>query len=191
MIDITFPDGSVRSYEKGITPYQIAEQISPRLAGEVLAASFNGKVIDLELPLNESGELKLHKWEDQEAKSTFWHSSSHLMAEALELLYPGIKFGIGPSIENGFYYDVDLGDRTITDSDLKKIEDKMIELARQKQHFVRKEVSKAEAMDTYTQRKATSTSATSSEVSRTVPSHFTPTAVSPICAADPISGILL
>ena len=149
MIDITFPDGSVRSYEKGITPYQIAEQISPRLAGEVLAASFNGKVIDLELPLNESGELKLHKWEDQEAKSTFWHSSSHLMAEALELLYPGIKFGIGPSIENGFYYDVDLGDRTITDSDLKKIEDKMIELARQKQHFVRKEVSKAEAMDTY------------------------------------------
>ena len=117
MIDITFPDGSVRSYEKGITPYQIAEQISPRLAGEVLAAS-----------------------------------SSHLMAEALELLYPGIKFGIGPSIENGFYYDVDLGDRTITDSDLKKIEDKMIELARQKQHFVRKEVSKAEAMDTYTKK---------------------------------------
>ena len=118
----------------------------------MLAASFNGKVIDLELPLNESGELKLHKWEDQEAKSTFWHSSSHLMAEALELLYPGIKFGIGPSIENGFYYDVDLGDRTITDSDLKKIEDKMIELARQKQHFVRKEVSKAEAMDTYTKK---------------------------------------
>ena len=152
MIDIRFPDGSVRSYEKGITPYQIAEQISPRLASEVLAASFNGKIIDLELPLNESGELKLHKWEDQEAKSTFWHSSSHLMAEALELLYPGIKFGIGPSIENGFYYDVDLGDRTITDSDLKKIEDKMIELARQKQHFVRKEVSKAEAMDTYTKK---------------------------------------
>ena len=130
MIDITFPDGSVRSYEKGITPYQIAEQISPRLAGEVLAASFNGKVMDLELPLTESGQLKLHKWEDQEAKSTFWHSSSHLMAEALELLYPGIKFGIGPSIENGFYY----------------------ELARQKQHFVRKEVSKAEAMDTYTKK---------------------------------------
>ena len=152
MIDITFPDGSVRSYEKGITPYQIAEQISPRLAGEVLAASFNGKVMDLELPLTESGQLKLHKWEDQEAKSTFWHSSSHLMAEALELLYPGIKFGIGPSIENGFYYDVDLGDRTITDSDLKKIEDKMIELARQKQHFVRKEVSKDEAMDTYTKK---------------------------------------
>ena len=152
MIDIKFPDGSVRSYEKGITPYQIAEQISPRLASEVLAASFNGKIIDLELPLNESGELKLHKWEDQEAKSTFWHSSSHLMAEALELLYPGIKFGIGPSIENGFYYDVDLGDRAITDSDLKKIEDKMIELARQKQHFVRKEVSKAEAMDTYTRK---------------------------------------
>lgn len=152
MIDIKFPDGSVRSYEEGITPYRIAEQISPRLAGEVLAASFNGKVIDLELPLQESGELKLHKWEDQEAKSTFWHSSSHLMAEALELLYPGIKFGIGPSIENGFYYDVDLGDKTITDTDLRKIEDKMIELARQKQHFVRKDVSKAEAMKTYTEK---------------------------------------
>ena len=149
MIDITFPDGSVRTYEQGVTPYQIAESISPRLASEVLAASFNGKVIDLERPLVESGSLKLHKWEDQEAKSTFWHSSSHLMAEALELLYPGIKFGIGPSIENGFYYDVDLGDRTITDADLKKIEDKMIELARQKQHFVRRDVSKAEAMETY------------------------------------------
>lgn len=152
MIDITFPDGSVRSYEKGITPYRIAEQISPRLAGEVLAASFNGKVIDLERPLAENGELRLHKWEDQEAKSTFWHSSSHLMAEALEMLYPGIKFGIGPSIENGFYYDVDLGDRTITEAELKKIEDKMIELARQKQHFERREVSKDEAMKTYSEK---------------------------------------
>ncbi len=152
MIDIKFPDGSVRSYESGITPYQIAEQISPRLAAEVLAASFNGNVYDIERPITENGELKLHKWEDQQAKNVFWHSSSHLMAEALEILYPGIKFGIGPAIDTGFYYDVDLGDKTITDADLKKIEDKMIELARQKQSFERREVSKAEAMETYKQK---------------------------------------
>lgn len=149
MINIKFPDGSVRSYENGITPYQIAEQISPRLAADVLAATFNDTIYDLDRPLTTDGTLKLHKWEDAEAKSTFWHSSSHLMAEALEILYPGVKFGIGPSIDNGFYYDVDLGDRTITEADLKKIEDKMIELARQKQKFERKDVSKAEAMATY------------------------------------------
>lgn len=152
MIDIKFPDGSVRSYEKGITPYKIAESISPRLASDVLAASFNDVIYDLERPLNESGALKLHKWEDQQAKSTFWHSSSHLMAEALEALYPGIKFGIGPSIENGFYYDVDLGGRTITEGDLKAIEDKMLELARRKESFVRKDVSKEEALRTYTEK---------------------------------------
>lgn len=149
MIEIKFPDGSVRNYEKGITPYEIAMQISPRLAADVLAATFNEKIYDLDRPIETDGTLKLHKWEDQEAKSTFWHSSSHLMAEALETLYPGIKFGIGPSIDSGFYYDVDLGDRTITDADLKKIEDKMIELARQKQKFVRQDISKAEAMETY------------------------------------------
>ena len=102
MIDIKFPDGSVRSYEKGITPYKIAESISPRLASDVLAASFNDVVYDLERPLNESGSLKLHKWEDQQAKSTFWHSSSHRMAEALEALYPGIKLGIVPSMATEF-----------------------------------------------------------------------------------------
>lgn len=152
MIDIKFPDGSVRSYEEGITPYKIAEQISPRLAGEVLAATFNGKVYDLDRSITENGTLKLHKWEDPEAKSTFWHSSSHLMAEALEQLYPGIKFGIGPAIENGFYYDIDLGDRTITEADLRDIEKKMIELAREKQPFIRKEVTKEEAMATYTEK---------------------------------------
>ncbi len=152
MIDIKFPDGSVRSYESGITAYQIAESISPRLAADVLAASFNGNVYDLERPITESGEIKLHKWEDQQAKTVFWHSSSHLMAEALEALYPGIKFGIGPAIDTGFYYDVDLGDKTITEADLKKIEDKMIELARQKQSFVRREVSKEEALKTYTEK---------------------------------------
>ncbi|NCB97771.1 MAG: threonine--tRNA ligase [Bacteroidia bacterium] len=112
----------------------------------------NGKVVELGRPINEDSTLMLHKWEDQQAKSTFWHSSSHLMAEALELLYPGIKFGIGPSIETGFYYDVDPGEKTITEADLKRIEDKMLELAREKQHFVRREVSKDEAMKTYTEK---------------------------------------
>ena len=116
MINITFPDGSVRSYNEGITPYEIAQSISPRLAADVLAASVDGQVYDLDRPVNKDASLKLHKWEDQEAKQTFWHSSSHLMAEALQILYPGIKFGIGPAIETGFYYDVDLGDRTLVEA---------------------------------------------------------------------------
>lgn len=152
MINITFPDGSVRQYQKGITPFEIANSISPRLASEVLAATVNSKVTEVNRPINSDSTLKLHKWEDQEAKSTFWHSSSHLMAEALEQLFPGIKFGIGPSIETGFYYDVDSGDRQLTESDLKQIEEKMLELAREKQTFVRREVSKEEAMATYTQK---------------------------------------
>ena len=152
MINITFPDGSVRQYPKGATPLDIANGISPRLAAEVLAASVNSKVVEITRPINEDATIKLHKWEDQEAKSTFWHSSSHLMAEALELLYPGIKFGIGPSIETGFYYDVDTGDKSITEGDLKRIEEKMLELAREKQHFVRREVSKEEAMKTYSEK---------------------------------------
>ncbi|MDD3034220.1 MAG: threonine--tRNA ligase [Bacteroidales bacterium] len=152
MINITFPDGGIRQYEKGTTPYDIAHSISPRLAQDVLAATVNGKVVELGRPINEDSTLMLHKWEDQQAKSTFWHSSSHLMAEALELLYPGIKFGIGPSIETGFYYDVDPGEKAITEADLKRIEDKMLELAREKQHFVRREVSKDEAMKTYTEK---------------------------------------
>lgn len=152
MINITFPDGSVRSYNEGITPYQIAEGISPRLAAEVLAATVDDKIYDLDRPISKDATIKLHKWEDQEAKLTFWHSSSHLMAEALQIIYPSIKFGIGPAIENGFYYDVDLGEKTLVEADLKAIEDKMIELARQKQSFVRKDVTKAEAMDTYTKK---------------------------------------
>lgn len=150
MINIKFPDGSVRPFNKGITAFEIANGISPRLASEVLAATVNSKVVEINRPINEDASIKLHKWDDQEAKNTFWHSSSHLMAEALEQLYPGIKFGIGPAIETGFYYDVDLGEKTITESDLKKIEDKMLELAREKQHFVRKDVTKEEAMNTYT-----------------------------------------
>ncbi len=151
MIKITFPDGTVREYEKGITALQIAEKISSRLAQEVMAATVNGQVCDLMLPIEQDATLKLHKWEDREAQDTFHHTSSHLLAEALESLYPGVKFGIGPSIENGFYYDVDLPE-PITDADLKKIENKMVELARNKEPLVRREVPKAEALENFTQK---------------------------------------
>ena len=157
MIDITFPDGSVKSYEKGVTGYEIARSISPRLAAEVLAVNVKtaddttgkGATYDLERPIETDASVRLLKWEDDEAKHVFWHSSSHLMAEALESLYPGIKFGIGPAIENGFYYDVDFGGRQITESDLKAVENKMLELARGKEVFQRREVSKAEAMKAF------------------------------------------
>lgn len=152
MINITFPDGSVRQYEAGVNGLEIAKSISPRLASDVLAVSVNNEIYDLLRPINSDASIRLHKWEDPEAKKTFWHSSSHLMAEALESIFPGIKFGIGPAIETGFYYDVDLGERNITEADLKKIEDKMIELARQKETFVRKDISKEEAMKTYTEK---------------------------------------
>ncbi|MFW6389310.1 MAG: threonine--tRNA ligase [Marinilabiliaceae bacterium] len=146
MIKITLPDQSVREYAEGITGQEIARDISPRLAKEVLAITVNGQLYDLHRPINEDAEIKLHKWEDEEGKHAFWHSSAHLLAEALEELYPGIKFGIGPAIENGFYYDVDPGDRVITDADLPKIEKKMQELARRKSEFQRKEVPKEEAV---------------------------------------------
>ena len=160
MINITFPDGSVRQYEAGVTPYEIANSISPRLASDVLAASVvfpddktgKGTIYDLDRPINGDASVRLHKWEDPEAKQVFWHSSSHLMAEALQQLYPGVKFGIGPAIESGFYYDIDLGGKTLAESELKKIEDRMIELARTKEKFVRREVSKDEAMKTYTEK---------------------------------------
>ncbi len=151
MINVTFPDGSARKFAKGTTAMQIAESISPRLAAEVLTATVNGKVTDLITPINEDCTLKLHKWEDPEAKMTFWHTSSHLLAEALEALYPGIKFGIGPAIENGFYYDVD-SPTPITESDLEAIEAKMAELARNKEPMVRREISKDEAMKTFTEK---------------------------------------
>ena len=146
MIKITFPDGAVKEYEKGITGYEIAMGISPRLAADVIVASVNGEIYDLDRPIDTDADFKLHKWEDKEAKKAFWHSSSHLMAEALEALYPGIKFGIGPAIDNGFYYDVDLGETTISDEDLPRIEAKMMELARSKESFVRTDVPKAEAL---------------------------------------------
>ena len=151
MIKITFPDGNIREYPAGTTPLQIAESISPRLAQDVLAATVNGNVSDVALPINQNAAVRLHKWEDEEAKRTFWHTSSHLLAAALEELYPGIKFGIGPSIENGFYYDVD-SPTPIAENDLKAIEDKMTELARSKQTLCRREVSKTEALKTYTEK---------------------------------------
>jgi threonyl-tRNA synthetase len=146
MIKITFPDNSVREYTEGTTSLQVAESISPRLAESVLAAEVNGEVWDLSRPLPTDATLRLLKWEDEEGKHTYWHSSAHLMAEALQELYPGVKFGIGPAIENGFYYDVDLGDRTVTDSDFARIEAKMLELAARKEHIKRESISRADAL---------------------------------------------
>ena len=151
MMKITFPDGSIREYAKGTTAIQIAESISQRLAQEVLAAEVNGEVRDLNLPINDDSHVKLLKWDDDEGKHAFWHTSSHLLAEALEALYPGIKFGIGPAIESGFYYDVDCP-VPITEGDLPRIEQKMMELARTKEAVVRTEVAKAEALRTFTEK---------------------------------------
>ena len=150
MIRITFPDGSVREFKQGTTSYEIAMSISPRLAAEVYAATVNGEVWDLSRPLQSDATLRLHKWDDPEAKHAFWHSSAHLMAEALEALWPGTKFGIGPAIENGFYYDVDPGSgKVITDADLPLIEDKMKELAAKNSPITRSEISKKDALDLF------------------------------------------
>ena len=127
---ITFPDGSVREYQAGTTALQIAESISPRLAADVLAATVNGEVRDLSRPITEDSTLKLHKWEDDEAKHTFWHTSAHLLAEALTELYPGIKFGIGPAIENGFYYDFD-SETTFSAEVLKQLEGEMKKIVKE------------------------------------------------------------
>ncbi|MBN1990443.1 MAG: threonine--tRNA ligase [Bacteroidales bacterium] len=152
MVKITFPDGNIREYPQGVTGLEIAKSISDRLAKEVLSVTVNGETHDLTRPITTDSTIKLHKWDDEEGKHAFWHSSAHLMAEALEALYPGVKLGIGPSIENGFYYDVDFGTQTITEADLPAIENKMLEFVREKQEIVRKEVSKAEALKTYTEK---------------------------------------
>ena len=150
MIRITFPDGSVREYQNGISSYDVAVSVSPRLAADVYAATVNGELRDLSRPIDTDATLKLHKWDDPEAKHAFWHSSAHLMAEALESLYPGMKFGIGPAVENGFYYDVDPGEgKVITDADLPVIEDRMKELAAKNSPIVRTEISKKEALDIF------------------------------------------
>jgi threonyl-tRNA synthetase len=145
MIKITLPDGSVREYEKGTNAHQIALSISEGLARNVLAAEVNGKVVDSSLSIEEDSTVKLLTWNDAQGKSTFWHSSAHLLAEALEALYPGTKFGIGPAIETGFYYDVDFGDREFSSDDFKKIEDKVLELARTKADFLKTAISKIDA----------------------------------------------
>ncbi|MCC8133865.1 MAG: threonine--tRNA ligase [Tannerellaceae bacterium] len=155
MIKITFPDGSVREYAKGTTPMQIAEGISSRLAQEVLAAEVNGEIWDLSRPVEEDASIKLLKWEDEQGKHAFWHSSAHLMAEALQELYPGIKFGIGPAIENGFYYDVDPGDTPIKEGDFPAIEAKMQELVARKEEIRRESISKDDALKMFGDRNET------------------------------------
>ena len=146
MIKITFPDGSDRSYEAGVTGMDIAQSISHGLAKKAIAIKVNGQVWDLTRPVNEDATVQILTWEDKEGKSTFWHSSAHLMAEAIEALYPGTKFGIGPPIDQGFYYDIDPGDRMIGAEDLPRIEKKMQELAQHKSAYIRKEMSKSDAV---------------------------------------------
>jgi threonyl-tRNA synthetase len=150
MINITFPDGAVRQYENGSTALDIAQKISEGLARKVLAAKVNGEVWDATRPINQNATINFLKWDDESGKSTFWHSSAHLMAEAIESLYPGVKFWVGPPLERGFYYDIDLGENQIGEEDLPKIEAKMIELARQSNNYIRKEIGKEEAVKYFT-----------------------------------------
>ena len=154
-MNIKFPDGSVKQFEAGTTPLQIAESISQRLAQDVLAATVNGEEWDLTRPIVEDAELKLFKWDDEEGKHAFWHTSAHLLAEALQELYPGVKFGIGPAIENGFYYDIDPGENVITSAEFPKIEAKMMGLVAKKEQVVRKDISKADALKMFGDRNET------------------------------------
>ncbi len=150
MIKITLPDGSIREYEKGTNSFQIAQSISEGLARNVLAAKINNEIWDASRPINSDSTLSLLTWNDDLGKQTLWHSSAHIMAEALEILYPGIKFWVGPPLENGFYYDVDLGDHILSPLDFEKIEQKMLELARQNNNFIRKEITKVDAITYFT-----------------------------------------
>lgn len=152
MINITFPDGNIRQYESGTSALDIAKSISMGLANKVLAAKVDGEVRDLMRPIDKDASLQLLTWESEEAKKTYWHSSAHLFAEALEALYPGTKFGIGPAIDAGFYYDVDLGEKSLSTNDFGKIEEKMLELARKKSAYIRTEVSKADAIQYFTEK---------------------------------------
>ena len=151
-IKITFPDGNVRNYQEGVTSLEVASSISEGLARNVLSAKVNGVVWDATRPITDDATLQLLTWNDKEGKNTLWHSSAHLMAEALEALYPGIKFGIGPPIDNGFYYDVDFGDQAFDSEHLDQLEKKMLELAREKNDYIRKEVGKKEAIDYFTKK---------------------------------------
>ncbi|MFA6924894.1 MAG: threonine--tRNA ligase [Bacteroidales bacterium] len=152
MINITLPNNTVREYPEGITGMDIALSISEGLARNVLAVKVNNEIWDLTRPINNDAKVTLFTWNDDEGKATIWHSSAHIMAEAIEFFYPGVKFGIGPNIESGFYYDIDLGDKTISSDDFKKLEDKMLEIAKQKNKFVRKEISKQEAIKYFTEK---------------------------------------
>jgi len=152
MINITFPDKAIRQYPEGISALEIAKSISEGLARNVLSAKVNNEIYDATKPILTDASIELCTWEQTEGKATFWHSSAHLMAEAIESLYPGVKFGIGPNIESGFYYDIDFGEQAISSEDFKKIEDKMLEIARKKNVFHRKEVSKAEAIEYFTKK---------------------------------------
>lgn len=152
MVNIQFPDGAVRSFEKGITPMQIAKGISEGLAKKVIASTIDGQVKDATTPINADASLKLLTWDDSDARSTFWHSSAHLLAEAVESTFPGVKFWVGPAVERGFYYDMDLGDKTITEDDLARLEKKMDELAKKSSPFIRKEISKADATAYFTEK---------------------------------------
>lgn len=149
MIKITLPDGSVKEYASGSSPFDVAKSISEGLARNIISASFNGTTIETTTPLTTDGSLVLYSWNDAEGKKAFWHSTSHVMAQALQQLYPGIKLTIGPAIENGFYYDVDFGDHKVTDADFKTIEDKVLQIAREKHEFTMRSATKAEALDFY------------------------------------------
>ena len=152
MINITFPDGAVRQYTEGTTAMDIAKSISEGLARKVIAAGVNGQVWDASRPIKEDATVKLYTWNDAEGKNTFWHSSAHLMAEAVENMFPGVKFWVGPPVENGFYYDIDLGDKKISEEDLAAIEKKMNELAKKNSQYIRKEISKADAVKYFTEK---------------------------------------
>ena len=152
MIQITFPDGNVRSYEVGTSALDIARSISSQLAQKILVARVNGAVVDATRPINTDAKLQLITWDDIEGKKTFWHSSAHLLAEAIEEMYPGTKFGIGPAIEEGFYYDIDLGEKVLSSNDFTKIEEKVLELARKKSEYKRTEASKADALAYFTEK---------------------------------------
>ena len=149
MIQVTLPDGSVKEFESGTTPFDVANSISAGLARNVISAKYNNKTIEITTPLTEDGALVLFTWNDDEGKKAFWHSSAHILAQALEELYPGVKLTIGPAIDKGFYYDVDLGDRSLSENDFKKIENKMLEIARGKHEFSMRSVSKADALEMY------------------------------------------
>lgn len=152
MVNITFPDHAVRQFSEGISGLEIAKSISEGLARNILSVKVNNEIWDVSRPIRKDAEIKFLTWEDEDGKATFWHSSAHLMAEAIEAIYPGVKFGIGPHIENGFYYDIDFADHMISSEDFPKIESKMLELGREKQEFVRKEVSKKDALDYFTRK---------------------------------------